>query len=396
MRWKLQLLKMLDIYYQNVRGIRTKTNYICQIITLSNYPIIALTETWLNENICNREIFDSRYIVYRRDRCLSRGSKKDGGGVLVAVSRNIPSARVESWESDCEDIWVTLKIKCGNIVKRIALCVIYLPPPVRLESLGRFLENASNVMNHVSDIVIMGDLNLGFMKWTKESLNHLIPSNYNCALGYSFIDFITENNLRQVNAISNVDSKFLDVILTNIPGSTVVMPSSLVTKVDLKHPHLLLNLTSHVLQNHLESNPRCDFNFFKADYKKIITELKSINWNNEFSESVTVNDMLSTFYELLRDIIAQYVPKRRPKLSEFPPWFDTALRKLLSQKNSKRLKYMKYKNPRDKLEYEILRSRCQKQLKACYKKYITQVEDNIAKNPNFLWNYVKSKRKGDL
>lgn len=387
---------MLDIYYQNVRGIRTKTNDIYNNVTLSNYPIIALTETWLNDNICNREIFDSRYIVYRRDRCLSRGSKKDGGGVLVAVSRNIPSARVESWESECEDIWVTLQINCGNIVKRIALCVIYLPPPVRLESLGTFLENASNVMNHVSDVVIMGDLNLSFIKWTKDSLNHLIPSNYNCTLGYTFVDFITENDLKQVNAISNVDGNFLDVILTNIPDSTVVMPTSLVTKVDQKHPPLLLNVASHVSQNYLESNPRCDFNFFKADYEKIITELKGINWNNAFSESVTVNDMLSTFYELLSDIIAQYVPKRRARLSEFPPWFDTALKKLLSEKNSKRLKYKKYKNPRDKLEYEILRSRCQKQLKTCYKEYVTRMEDNIAKNPKLLWNYVKNKRKGNL
>ncbi|KAF9799963.1 hypothetical protein SFRURICE_019623, partial [Spodoptera frugiperda] len=73
---------------------------------------------------------------------------------------------------------------------------------------------------------------------------------------------------------------FLDVILTNIPDSTVVMPTSLVTKVDQKHPPLLLNVASHVSQNYLESNPRCDFNFFKADYEKIITELKGINWNN--------------------------------------------------------------------------------------------------------------------
>ncbi|KAF9794845.1 hypothetical protein SFRURICE_015124 [Spodoptera frugiperda] len=106
--------------------------------------------------------------------------------------------------------------------------------------------------------------------------------------------------------------------------------------------------------------------------------------------------MLSTFYELLSDIIAQYVPKRRARLSEFPPWFDTALKKLLSEKNSKRLKYKKYKNPRDKLEYEILRSRCQKQLKTCYKEYVTRMEDNIAKNPKLLWNYVKNKRKGNL
>lgn len=46
---------------------------------------MALTETWLTDSIFDSEIFSSNFTIYRRDR----GSV--GGGVLLAVSSNIPS-----------------------------------------------------------------------------------------------------------------------------------------------------------------------------------------------------------------------------------------------------------------------------------------------------------------
>lgn len=49
---------MLDIYYQNVRGMRTKTEDIYKNILLTSYDVIAFTESWLNLNITNREFID--------------------------------------------------------------------------------------------------------------------------------------------------------------------------------------------------------------------------------------------------------------------------------------------------------------------------------------------------
>lgn len=62
----------LSIYYQNTRGLRTKTEELYNNILLSSYDIIVFTETWLNSNICNSELIDSRYILYRRDRPVSK------------------------------------------------------------------------------------------------------------------------------------------------------------------------------------------------------------------------------------------------------------------------------------------------------------------------------------
>ena len=55
----------LVVIYQNVRGLRTKIRDISANILCENFPVYALTETWLTENINSSEIFDNRYIVYR-------------------------------------------------------------------------------------------------------------------------------------------------------------------------------------------------------------------------------------------------------------------------------------------------------------------------------------------
>ncbi|KAL4709283.1 hypothetical protein ACJJTC_013343 [Scirpophaga incertulas] len=80
---------MCDLYYQNTRGLRTKTNQLYTNVLNCSYDIIVFTETWLNCGIRDSELFDSRYDLYRRDRITSEnGSNLDGGGVLIAVLRD--------------------------------------------------------------------------------------------------------------------------------------------------------------------------------------------------------------------------------------------------------------------------------------------------------------------
>jgi hypothetical protein len=74
----------LKLYYQNVRGLWTKTNEIQQSIKASEFDIILLTETWLREGIYNHEFIDENYKVIRKDRDKYTSKKNDGGGVLIA------------------------------------------------------------------------------------------------------------------------------------------------------------------------------------------------------------------------------------------------------------------------------------------------------------------------
>ena len=59
---------VVSVYYQNVRGLRTKSKKFFLEIENADYDIIALSETWLTTGHHSEEYFSSRYLVFRCDR----------------------------------------------------------------------------------------------------------------------------------------------------------------------------------------------------------------------------------------------------------------------------------------------------------------------------------------
>jgi hypothetical protein len=47
----------LSIYYQNVRGLRTKTEQLIVKTSDGNFDVLAFSETWLNVDILSSELF---------------------------------------------------------------------------------------------------------------------------------------------------------------------------------------------------------------------------------------------------------------------------------------------------------------------------------------------------
>ncbi|XP_058449397.1 uncharacterized protein LOC131429340 [Malaya genurostris] len=58
----------LKIYYQNVRGLRTKIDDFFVAVYDAEFDVIVLSETWLNDDISSLQLFGSGYTVYRNDR----------------------------------------------------------------------------------------------------------------------------------------------------------------------------------------------------------------------------------------------------------------------------------------------------------------------------------------
>ena len=81
-----------------------------QIIDSKKPHIIVSTKTWLSQSITNNEIIpdNMNYTIYRKDR-------EDGhGGVMIAISRSVPSIYLPNFETSCKILWVKL---CMQIAK---------------------------------------------------------------------------------------------------------------------------------------------------------------------------------------------------------------------------------------------------------------------------------------
>ncbi|GBN32056.1 hypothetical protein AVEN_97329-1 [Araneus ventricosus] len=114
-----------SVFHQNVRRRRTKTVDFLTSFASEDFVVICLTETWLCEQIDSSDLFDDRYLVFRKDRDSSTSSCKRGGGVIVAIKKNISASQIHVPLIDLECIRISVKLKFG---KKLLLCVLYLPP----------------------------------------------------------------------------------------------------------------------------------------------------------------------------------------------------------------------------------------------------------------------------
>lgn len=111
---------VLPVVFTNIRSVLNKRDELQNFIESAQADVIVLTETWLNPDIEDNELFDSvaSFNVYRCDRVGRRG-----GGVLIAVRNTLSSFRVNV--STClETLWVSIDSKHS----RNLFGVCYRPP----------------------------------------------------------------------------------------------------------------------------------------------------------------------------------------------------------------------------------------------------------------------------
>jgi len=127
---------------------RSIVNKLESVVYTNSYDIIAVSETWLTNEIYGNEILHSVYRYYRPSR---------GGGVMLAFHSNIPCQILES-PTDIEVICVEL-----NSQHPIICCVIYIPPNSTSsyhDTLFSFLATVGHYLsdNDIVHLLLLGDL----------------------------------------------------------------------------------------------------------------------------------------------------------------------------------------------------------------------------------------------
>lgn len=119
-------MSTITIYYQNVRGLRSKQNEFFGNSSAFGYSIIVLTETWLNSTFFSSEYFNNSFIVHRTDRETTGSTRQLGGGTLIAVSETFESSALNL--NGFDDIeYTAVKIKL-NQRQLLYIYAAYIPP----------------------------------------------------------------------------------------------------------------------------------------------------------------------------------------------------------------------------------------------------------------------------
>ena len=110
-------LKNFKIYYQNVRGLKSKLDSLQEMIDDYQPALVCIVETHMQKE---EEIQIPGYsLVYRNDR------SANSGGILIGVRDNIKNISLELTQENKvgQSLWILLT----NTKKKIRIGVIYAP-----------------------------------------------------------------------------------------------------------------------------------------------------------------------------------------------------------------------------------------------------------------------------
>lgn len=387
------------IYYQNARGLRTKTTVFFRNLCTCDYDIVIITETWLLDSIKNEELFDGRYVVWRRDRNYAVTGQIYGGGVLIAVRRDLTIIPQPTFHSSAEDLWLTLLLKQPITKHHINLhiCAIYLCK----EGQGfTFSQQLSNFLNNLCKVVmcspsdkylIAGDFNLSNISWTPGSVGNLSlePTNFTTDDENLLVDDLNTLGFLQFNSVQNLYGRTLDLILSNDDIRVTDCSADPLVPIDLHHGALTIDLqfADYVP---LTGAPYLKYLFNKGNYDKINTELSQVDWQSALM-SKPLEAAIDNFYAIFSSLRDKFIPRKRVTKGRFPIWFSPALKKALKEKYKYLSKFRTYGNRADEQSFKILRDRCKAMEKQSYRDYINSVEMSLRENPKAFWSFIKSK-----
>ena len=387
----------LCVYYQNTRGIRTKCLDFRQNLLCNNYDLVIVTETWLQNDIFDREFCDDRYDVFRKDRNLAVCNKKAGGGVLILAKRELCAMRISdiSIDASTDLLTITIPAQTTSSSAHLTISAVYIPPdtqqiPLQIDFILRYMESLCNLYPNHHQLLI-GDFNLPCISWDVNGPVHIRQGNSDVQhSGVCLLDELCFLGLTQYNTIKNYAGNTLDLAFSNLPLSIQECTQSL-SKLDKAHPSFSVEI--HDLRiNPLKESSALRHNFHKGDYVNLNKYFQEYNWHT--LTSCGTEEATKTLYEILNGAIMLYVPFVNAKRKMYPVWYSAALIKIIKEKYKAHMRWKKFNNKLDYDEFALLRDRQRRVQNECFKNYTVGIESAIAHNPKMFWSYIKSQRGG--
>lgn len=378
----------LDIFYQNARGLRTKTREFFANVVSSSFDLIAISETWLCSEIPSCDYLPSNYTTFRSDRDFC-ATKQKGGGVLMAIDSSLRSVRRKDIETISESIWIEISLEhC----EKLLIGCFYVSPSVSPIAFNQIVSSIENVVisHKKHKILVLGDFNTPGIDWTTLKFSHYHHFLKNkCSV---LLDFLAFNSLQQHNSIANSCGNVLDLCISNNQPIEVSLSHISLVRPDKFHPPLKLTLCispeKPSFPRKIDKTPR--FAFKRGDYVGLYHDLSTTDWSL-VTDKPNVDDQVDQFTELILTSMRKFIPQYTPHHCKYPSWFSSELISALKHKDRAHRKYKRSASTHLKEEFCRFRTLCKRLYKRDHSLYISFLEKSASDRPAELWQYVRKR-----
>ena len=303
--------------------------------------IFILNETWLKNSISDSEIFPTdQYKIFRLDRSkvthppdpnFPNKFRRNGGGVLISIKRDLDiiSTKIDI-KCSAEILGVTLKFSNG---KKVALCTCYRVGNLGTQNHNDVYQYLQKVLSRrgISNIILVGDFNMPHVQW----------DNYHSTVQTEqlFLDSFSNLGFEQlIDSPTHIRGNILDLLLTNntrLINDTRVHHDTIVCKSD--HFPISFTIKSKTKKN--KAAKRELYNFKRADWASINSELHNVNWDRLLLFNDDVEFSWARFKIKLFEITDRHIPKIKVSCNAQPPWFDSEAHDLCREKERLRSRF---------------------------------------------------------
>lgn len=374
----------LKIVYTNARSLGNKLDELFSFFSLSNPDILAITETWLNDEFRDGTVTPKGYKVYRRDR--QEYNDKRGGGIAIFVKQELKVSLCQKLNNSKFEETLWLNIHLDNC-KPLLVGVCYRAPQSNQTNNDLLLQLLSD-MNELesSQILLMGDFNLPGINYEEFTA----PD----AFSNSFIDRVNDVYLVQhVNfhtRFMNNRSSLIDLIFTddddNIDKMTSLPPLGNSDHVCISFDLILMHNTETI------SSPKDQLNYWKGDYDALNAEFNSIDWDNTLSS----NDVNENWLKLKNCIIEssnKFIPIRvARKMNSKPQWLTKKSMRAIKHKHATYAKYKQTGRLVDRANYVTARNKATDQCRMDRKNFEQNLISKFKTKPKLFYKHIRDQQ----
>ena len=396
------------ILFQNIRRLVTenskvKIEYFKEYVLENKILAMNFTETWLDKSI-TKDIKIPGYEVFRCDR-----KDRKGGGTAIYLNEDLEATvLLEVNIGRCEMIAIYIeKINAINIV-------VYRPPDTKIIDFNKILKEIKELLSKMNTpepvVIITGDFNFPFVKWTKGAHNgcrwEMINSGSTLDERAQFLKLIEVfDNYNLVQAIDEPtrERNTLDLIFTN---DISIFTNTEITKSGLSDHHQIEVTTNFKTNNRFVNNDtqnyRGESEFWQLNFRNdnvswdnINKEINEVPWQTLFNGKNT-EECTYIFMKCLLNICMKLIPRKNTKGKSRIP---RERKKLLNR--LKMLKRTKHRT-RSKPKVIILDKKIQEteDMLLCHRKTERKIKENavienMKKNPKVLFDYINKQKDRD-
>ena len=371
----------------NFQSIMNKKADLQEFIYSHKPHIIVGTETWLSAGVNNNEVIPAEwnYNVYRKDR-------PDGyGGVMIAISKLIPSYEMTALQTECELLWIQVVVGNGN---KLFIGAYYRPHIDDQQSIDELNLSLQKLHETTTDakIWLIGDFNAPCIDWESMSLS---INRTHVATHSALIDVMQEHGLEQTVNQPTRHQNILDLFFLNHPNDkyTVDILPGLgdhdIVCVNIQVQHKI-NKQSH---REVYLYHRADWDSIKQD---IISLMNSPNFSSPNNRSV--DELWMKFKDTVLHSIRSHIPHKFTRTRCDLPWLTSTIRKQIKKRNKLYHQYKASRSPETHSRFLTLKHDIQQQMRQSHNaqisKLITNSEDGTSSiNSKKFWSFIKKLKK---